>query len=79
MIQGAQYFLTLLIMSNTTKPIAYSAYIVCGPEDNSQWIRAGAVFAAKEGRYVVKIDALPLDGKLVLCPPKPKDDAPAEA
>ena len=38
------------------------------------WVRVGVAFPNKLGGWNVKLDALPVNGELVLMPPKPKDD-----
>jgi hypothetical protein len=57
-------------MSNTPKLYAYTV------KDRGQgkkgiWTRIGAAFAhEKSGGFTIELDALPLDGKIVLMPPK---------
>jgi hypothetical protein len=41
--------------------------------DKSRWTRIGAAFKNKAG-LTVKLNALPTNGKLVLLPPRPKEE-----
>lgn len=38
------------------------------------WSRIGVAFQNKSGGWNVKLDALPVNGELVMMPPKPRDD-----
>lgn len=60
-------------MSTKNNRPAYDVIVVGGTEQKPQWIRVGAAFTRAKGGYVVAIDALPTNGKLILFPPKPKD------
>lgn len=47
-----------------------------GKDDKTYWTRIGVAFPTKTGGgWNVYLDALPLDGKLTLFPPKPKEGA----
>lgn len=44
-------------------------------DGRSIWVRIGAAFPNKDGKgFSVKLDALPLDGELVIREPLPSDD-----
>lgn len=38
------------------------------------WIRIGTGWPNKAGGWNIKLDALPVNGEIVLMPPRPKDD-----
>ena len=40
------------------------------------WFRIGTGWPNKAGGWNIKLDALPVNGEIVLMPPKPKDDQP---
>lgn len=43
--------------------------------DKSYWTKIGMAFANNDGQgYSLKLDALPVNGEIVLRVPKPKDD-----
>lgn len=45
--------------------------------DKSYWTKIGMAFANSDGQgYSLKLDALPVNGEIVLRVPKPKDDQP---
>jgi len=46
------------------------AYTVRGEGDQAFWNRIGAAWSNKDGGFTVQLDALPLDGRIVCCPPK---------
>jgi hypothetical protein len=52
------------------------AFTVRKDDNNSKgfWTRVGVAFANKSGGWNVKLDALPVNGELVLMPPRPKDE-----
>lgn len=51
--------------------------IIAGTSDGKKdrWIKIGASFLNKDGSESVLLDALPVNGKLQLRTPKPKEDA----
>jgi hypothetical protein len=58
----------------TKKPAYYAYAVVLGSQDEngndrSYWIKVGAAFSNKDGGYTVLMDALPVDGKLILRAP----------
>lgn len=67
--------------ANGNKPtlIAYSVKDARGEEANAIWTRIGAAWAHEHGPgYSIRLDALPVDGRLVLVAPaeaKPGDPA----
>lgn len=40
----------------------------------SYWTRLGIAFPTKNGGWSIKLDALPVNGEIMLMPPKPKED-----
>lgn len=63
-------------MSNTPTLIAYSVK-QNGKNRKSFWTRIGAAWPQKNGQgFNVQLEAFPVDGKIVLMPPK-ADDASA--
>lgn len=54
------------------------AFTVRKDDNNSKgfWTRVGVAFANKSGGWNIKLDALPVNGEIVLMPPKPKDEQP---
>jgi len=62
-----------------TKPVYEVFAVEDGKQegDKARWTRIGAAFQNKVG-LTVKLNALPVNGKLVLLPPK-EDAAPAKA
>ena len=43
-------------------------------DHKGRWVRLGATFLNKDGSESVLLDALPVNGKLQLRTPKPKED-----
>ena len=62
-------------MSNNPQPI-YQAYTVIKREgQDDYWLNVGAAFAHQDGNGLnVILQAMPLNGKLVLRPPKDKSE-----
>ena len=62
-------------MSNTQQP-SFQAYTVVKREGQDDfWLNIGAAFMHQDGDgYNVLLQALPINGKLVLRPPKDNDD-----
>ena len=60
---------------NTTT-LDYVAYGVRdGQDDKSHWTRVGAAFAHKDGSgYDIVLDAVPVNGRIVLREPKYQDE-----
>lgn len=53
------------------------AFVVTGGEKEGEkgfWTKVGAAWANKSGGYNLQLDALPVGGKLVLLPPKEKEE-----
>jgi hypothetical protein len=66
----------------TSKPtlIAYSVK-ERGKKQKPFWVRIGGAWPFESGEtgYTIQLDALPLDGRIVLCEPKaPEAETPAE-
>ena len=58
-----------------TRQPSHVAYQVRDGRDNeSYWTRIGVAWATKDGKgYTVQLNAVPLDGKIVLRVPEPKN------
>ena len=56
--------------------LAFRAYTVIKREGKEDfWLNIGAAYAHGNGEgYNILLQAMPLDGKIVLRPPKPDDD-----
>ena len=67
-------------MSDTnTKSPALIAYQVDRNENgNAFWHRIGAAWQNKKGGFQIKLTALPVDGELVLLPPKARETGTEE-
>jgi hypothetical protein len=66
-------------MSNTQ--LAFKAYVVTKREGQEDWwSECGAAFAHADGKgFNILLQSLPIDGKIVLRPPKDdSDDRPAQ-
>jgi hypothetical protein len=51
--------------------------MVDGVEKDEYWPRIGVAFPMKNGMgFSIKLDSLPLNGELVVKPPKPKKEEP---
>ncbi len=60
--------------TNTNRP-RYYAYTKASGTGKTPWIRIGAAFTIKEGKGLsVKLNALPIDGQVLLFEPKPETD-----
>ncbi|MCB1094685.1 MAG: hypothetical protein KDN22_03805 [Verrucomicrobiae bacterium] len=59
--------------NETTKQPALIAYSVRESGDNSFYTRIGAAWSNKKGGYGIRLDALPVNGEIVLFPPKEDD------
>jgi hypothetical protein len=67
-------------MANTQQP-AFTAFAVTkrGEGQDDWWTNIGAAFPHGDGLgYNIVLQTLPLDGKIVLRPPKERDDKPSE-
>ena len=45
-----------------------------GDQQKKRWLRIGTAFTNQDGSFNVILDALPLNGKLNIRDPKPRDD-----
>jgi hypothetical protein len=62
-------------MTTNQKP-TYIAYAVNGNGKTAHWTRIGAAWPHKTGEGInVELSALPIEGRIVLMPPKPEDQA----
>jgi hypothetical protein len=59
-------------MSNVHRDV-YTIIASSGDGKKDRWIKIGASFLHKDGSESVLLDALPVNGKLQLRTPKPKD------
>ena len=58
----------------------YTVIAGAGVNQKDRWVRIGVAFPNKDGSESVILHALPVNGKLQLRTPKPKDQAaPSEA
>ena len=58
----------------------FRAFTVKGEGDEAFWTRIGSAWTNKAGGINVTLDALPVDGKIVLMPPKEEEqEAPKKA
>ena len=62
---------------NGTNAPSHVAYQVReGKGDKSFWTRIGVAWTSRDERgYVIQLNAVPLDGKIILRLPDPKDNA----
>ena len=53
--------------------------VVDGQEKPEPWARIGVAFPMKDGSgFTIKLNSLPLDGTIIVRPPKPKAEAEPE-
>ena len=60
--------------NETTKQPALIAYSVRASGEKSFYTRIGAAWANKKGGFGIRLDALPVNGEIVLFPPKEDTD-----
>jgi hypothetical protein len=65
-------------MAKTPTYVAYSA-VERAQGGKSRWREVGAAFAGPKGSLTVLLDVVPLNGKVVLLPPKQATAARADA
>ena len=63
---------------NQPKLIAYAVRDGNGPDGKGFWTRIGAAWSSKSG-FSVQLDAVPLDGRIVLLPPKEENQPTGRA
>ena len=56
---------------------ALIAYHVSQNGENTYWTRIGAAWPNKKGGFQVKLETLPVNGELVLLPPKAQEEGEA--
>ena len=61
-------------MANNNKSPDLIAYAVTGTDDSPFYNKIGAAWKNKKGGYGIKLSALPINGELVLFPPKDDTD-----
>lgn len=59
--------------TNNSKP-ALKAFVVTESNGKSFFHEIGAAWANSKGGYSLRLHALPVNGEIVLLPPKEKDD-----
>ena len=65
--------------AQTNNPDLY-AFVVTGSEHNPFFRKVGAAWKNAKGGFGVRLDALPLDGQIVLLPPQEREtDSSASA
>jgi len=53
----------------------HSLYVVHGDGENARWTRIGAAWPNQDGRgFSMKLDAMPITGRIVLRQNKPRDE-----
>jgi hypothetical protein len=45
-----------------------------GEQKKTRWVRCGAAWPKDGERWSIQLDALPTNGRLMIMPPKPKDE-----
>lgn len=66
-------------MSNYTRLVVYVVREDPKDKNKSFWSRVGAAFPHKEGDgFNIELDALPVNGRLVVLPPKEEDNQPQQ-
>ncbi len=61
-------------MSNETKRLDLYAYVVTGTQGNPFYTKIGAAWKNKKDGYGLRLDALPVFGKIVLFPPEEPEE-----
>ncbi len=61
-------------MSNESKKPDLHAYVVTGPEDKPFYTKIGAAWKNKVNGYGLRLDALPVNGEIVLFQPKEPEE-----
>lgn len=62
-------------MSNTNRKPDLNAFVVTGTRDKPFYTKIGAAWKNKTGGYGLRLDALPVNGEIVLFPRKEDDDS----
>jgi hypothetical protein len=61
--------------NGTNKP-SHVAYQVRDGKDTGFWTRIGVAWTSRDGKgFVIQLNAIPLDGKIILRVPEPKDNS----
>ncbi|MEZ5551526.1 MAG: hypothetical protein R3E82_11595 [Pseudomonadales bacterium] len=60
--------------TSTENAPALIAYHVTENGDKTFWTRVGAAWPNKKGGFQVRLEAVPVNGELVLLPPRAKDE-----
>lgn len=45
-----------------------------GEEKKTRWVRCGAAWQKEGGRWSIQLDVLPTNGKLMVMPPRERDE-----
>ena len=57
-----------------TRQPSHRLYVVKGEGEQARWIEIGAAWANRDGEgFSIKLDAMPLDGHIVMRAPKVKE------
>lgn len=67
-------------MTNNTqstgkKPTLVAYQVREAGNSNGFWTRIGAAWSNKNGGFTIQLDAVPLDGRIVLNPPKKENES----
>ena len=46
-----------------------------GEEKKTRWVRCGAAWEKGDGKWSIQLDVLPTNGRLMIMPPREKDEA----
>ncbi len=61
-------------MSNSKRKPELHAFMVTGTEENPFFTKIGAAWKNKKGGYGLRLEAYPVNGEIVLFPPKEKGE-----
>ncbi len=65
--------------NNTPRKPDFNAYVVIGEGERANWTKIGAAWSHRQGGgYNIDLDALPVNGRIVLTVPKAKEDEQEE-
>lgn len=62
--------------NSSNRQPSHRAYVVVGDGDNATWLQVGAAWPTRNGEgFTISLDALPTSGRLVLMPPKERQES----
>lgn len=61
-------------MSDTKRKPDLNAYVVTGTTEKPFYTKIGAAWTNSKNGYGLRLDALPINGEIVLFPPREKDE-----